>query len=886
MSNKNRERIASAVQAAFETMEARQLLSSVQVTDGVLIIDADPHTASNIIVDLHAPQGRIRGYCAGVEATFAAADVKAVRVVGSDGDDTVYIDPGLKLPTLIQTGPGNDRVRGGAGVDTVDAGPGNDTVLGGRGDDHIAGGDGDDVIHGNVGNDVIDGGAGDDSAYGEDGDDTIYGGEGFDLLAGQGGDDKIYGGEGVDRLAGGTGHDDLFGGAGDDVVEGQSGNDDLVGGSGVDTLHAGMGHGNTVDSAGDNGEDAPAGLTEAPEVTTPAPSPAGNGGGDATNTPAPTPAPVQEAPPPVNDSPSPAPDAGDTGGTGGTDNGATDSGTGATDAKAPKPVIRMIGDGDLIAGGTVHVQGVDSVLNGGTVLNSKFSWDFGDPTGRFNHLDGFNAAHVYDNAGVYTVRLTVTADSGKAASATVKVNVTADDRPTIYVDGAKGSDDNDGSSPAKAVKTAPRAFALAADDTRILFKRGQRFTINQAIVINEDRLLVGAYGTGSLPVLYRVAGVGEGMLRTTPDAEDVTIEDLKFDSEYKADADGAVPKVPATALYAGGTNITLRNAQFGDINTAVNANQSPTGLMVMDSETTKSYGTRSYFVWGQGSDLVVLGNYSAGSTREHDVRTSGVERQLIAYNDFAQPDRSAVDPADIQKGCIEVHRGLYAYVAENTVHGGVIRVGPRGGTTEATDSETAWVVIEDNRCDDVGIQLYAGSHHVMIRGNVVNRYASVKAGPAIALFGPMDGNPRQSGDVYVEHNTGIEKRAAGSFLKLYAAMQPGSVTVTDNLWVNANFTAGNNSSSGIYASEDNLASFREISGNVWATPKASANWATDGVNYVGSTWGKRGAYKTADQWNAMPEVGTDYFTNDVTLKDVFQVKLHDTTAGSELRLAA
>src|SRR4051812_14604829 len=138
MSNKNRERaagagaqaIAIAVQAAFETMETRRLLSTVQVADGVLVIDADPHTASNIIVDLHAPEGRIRGYCAGVEVTFAAADVRSIRVTGSDLNDTVIIDRRLTLPTLIRTGAGNDRISGGGGVDTVDAGPGKDRVRG------------------------------------------------------------------------------------------------------------------------------------------------------------------------------------------------------------------------------------------------------------------------------------------------------------------------------------------------------------------------------------------------------------------------------------------------------------------------------------------------------------------------------------------------------------------------------------------------------------------------------------------------------------------------------------------------------------------------------------------------------------------------------------
>jgi hypothetical protein len=881
MSQKNRERIKTAIQAAFETMETRRLLSTVQVADGVLIIDADPHTASNIIVDLHAPHGRIRGFCAGVEATFSADEVKAVRITGSDGDDSVFIDPSLKLPTLIKTGEGNDTVRGGGGVDTVDAGPGNDTVYGGRGDDRLSGGDGADCINGNAGNDVIDGGADDDRLYGQDGDDTIYGGEGFDLLAGMGGDDKLYGGAGEDWVFGNAGHDQLYGGEGDDHIQGQAGDDELVGGEGVDVVRGGVGK-NKVRTENDNGPQPAANLTDAPgvadprsgnvgsETPTPAPAP--------TPAPVPVPAPVPQTPPPVvNDSPTPQPVPG-TGNTGGDTTGEP------TVAKAPKPVIRMIGEGDLLVGGTVHVHGLDTVLNSGTVLNAKFEWDFGDPNRRYNRLDGFNAAHVYEKAGVYTVTLKVTDDRGRSAKATVKVNVSADDRATVYVDSAKGNDGNDGTAPNKAVKTAARAFQLAGDDTRVLFKRGQKFTIDKAITINEDRVLVGAYGTGKLPVLYRVEGTGEGILSTTSQAEDVTIEDVRFDSQYKADADGVVPKIPVTAVYAGGTNITVRDVEFADVGNGVNANQKPTGLLVMDSAAVKDYGTRSYFVWGQGTDLVIVGNRSPNSAREHDVRTSGAERVLVAYNDFAQTDRRAEDPGDIQKGCIEIHRGLYAYVTGNTVHGGVIRVGPRGGVTEAPDSATEWVVLENNRCDDVGIQIYAGTHHAMVRNNVIERYDSLRHGPAISLNAPSEG--RVVADVYVLNNTAVETRSAGSFLKLWGPAQPGSVTVTNNLWVSANFRAGSNSSSGLYVSEDNLASFREVSGNVWATPKSSADWAKGGINYVGSTWGKKGAYKSAADWNDLPQVGTDYFTNDVRLKDVYQFKLNNTTAGSSLKMAA
>lgn len=854
MSDKNRERIASAVQAAFETMETRRLLSTVVVTDGVLVIDADPRTASNIIVDLHAPGGRIRGYCAGVEATFAASEVRAVRITGSDADDSVFIDKAIKLPTLIRTGAGNDRVRGGRGVDTVDAGAGNDTVYGSRGNDRLSGGDGNDMIHGNVGHDIIDGGAADDRIYGQDGNDTLYGGEGFDLLAGQRGDDTIYGGEGDDRLGGGTGADDLYGGVGNDKLEGHSGNDELFGGDGSDKTKGGNGR-NTVRSGGSNGEHTAQNLTESLEID----------------------APVSENPtPPPQDPVDPDSVDPDNGNTGGDD---------TTAGERPNPVIRMIGDADRLIGSAVHVHGLASDLNGGTLLNSRFEWDFGDPSGRYNNLPGFNAAHVYDQPGVYTIKLTVTNERGRSAVTTVQVNVSAETRAAIYVDSARGNDDNDGSTPERAVRSAEKAFELAGDDTRVLFKRGQRFVIRTTLVIKEDRVLVGAYGTGNLPELYKVEGAGDAVFRTTSAAEDVTIEDLRIDSEYKANPNGAVPKIPVTGVYAGGTNITVRDIEFGDVGNGVNANQAPTGLLVQDTEVTTSYGMRSYHIWGEGTDLVILGNKSVNSTREHNLRTTRVERILVAYNDFGQLDRKAVDPGDIEKGAIEIHRGIYSYIARNIARGGLIRLGPRGGGWEAPDTATDWSVIEDNYSDDEGIHLYPGTHHVVIRNNVIERYRSRKWGASIVI-NPAQMDHRVSSDIYILNNTVIDRRPTGIFLRTYGMEWGNQITLKNNLWVNENFQPGKAGSAAVYVTENNLRSFREISGNVWALPGSpSGAWAKDGVSYLAATWGDKDGYVTAAEWNANPAVGTDYFAN-VTLGDLYQVTLNGTTAGSSLRRAA
>ena len=885
MSNNNRERtagkIANAVQAAFEAMETRRLMSSVQVVDGVLVIDADPHTASNIIVDLHGPHGQIRGYCESVEAHFAAEGVRAIRITGSDGDDVITIAHSVKLPSLIRAGAGNDRVRGGSGVDTVDAGAGNDIVAGARGDDRLSGGDGNDVVLGNAGADVIDAGAGDDRAYGYGGDDTIYGGEGFDLLAGMGGDDKIYAGDGDDRVAGNRGTDQLYGGAGNDRIFVRGGRDQAAGGDGVDKIRGGGR--NRVRAGGSNGERAPADLVRAPGIE---PAPVDNGGG--TTQPPPTQPPV-ENPPPANNPPAveqPPVNNPPPGDVGGGNNGGDDTPPPTPNGPAPRPIIKMIGDDTRIVGQAVHVHGLDSRLNRGTPIHARYEWDFGDPTGRYNNLTGFNAAHVYDRPGVYTITLRVTNERGASATTTVQVSVAADPRATIYVDSVRGDDDNDGSTPERAVKTAEKAFEMVRDDTRVLFRRGQRFTVDRGMTINEDRVLVGAYGEGDLPVLYRVEGEGESVFRTSDAAEDVTFEDLRIDSEYHDDPNGVTPKVPVTGICTGGTNITVRDMEFGDVGNAVNANQHPTGLLVQDTVVTVPYGPRSYHVWGQGTDLVILGNTSTNSTREHNSRFSGAERVLLAHNNFRQNDRLEEDPADIQKGTIEIHRGAYTWITDNQVHGGVIRTGPRGGGLEPPDTYTDWIVIENNRLDDVGIRVQAGSHHIMVRNNVIERYESTRHGSAIHLCGP-DRDNRIIDDVWVLNNTAIERRPSGQFLILEGPAADRGVTVRNNLWVNANFNSGSNGSAAMHLKVSNLDSFREISGNVWATPRTINSWVgNDGSHYFAPERRARGTYVTAQTWNDFDEVGTDFFTNDVRLRDVYQFRIDGVTAGSSLRIAA
>ena len=69
-------------------------------------------------------------------------------------------------------------------------------------------------------------------------------------------------------------------------------------------------------------------------------------------------------------------------------------------------------------GESVSFSGVDSTDPDGTV--TSYEWDFGDGT----TASGATVAHAYSNEGTYTVKLTVTDNSGLSDTDTIKITVT------------------------------------------------------------------------------------------------------------------------------------------------------------------------------------------------------------------------------------------------------------------------------------------------------------------------------------------------------------------------------------------------------------------------------------------------------------------------------
>lgn len=183
----------------------------------------------------NAAGGALRVNVNGAPYTVPAGVVPVIR--SGAGNDTVTVDPSVRVNLIILGGDGDDTIKGGAGSDTILAGAGNDKVQAGGGDNYVSGGSGRDYLMGGSGNDTLRGGRGQDVLYGLGGKDRLAGGRGQDYLDGGAGDDRLYGGPGNDILVGGRGADRIIGGAGDDRGYGGQGRDTVLGGSGNDTAY-------------------------------------------------------------------------------------------------------------------------------------------------------------------------------------------------------------------------------------------------------------------------------------------------------------------------------------------------------------------------------------------------------------------------------------------------------------------------------------------------------------------------------------------------------------------------------------------------------------------------------------------------------------------------
>ena len=786
--------------AALEALENRTLMSSsVYLSGGVLNIIGDASVGSSLSATLVNNGTQIYANAGeGHTLTVARSAVSKLNVTGGSGNDTITLDLNLVLPTTISGGAGNDIIWGSGGRNDISDGSGNDWIN--------VRGPGSYVQTGN----------GSDSIYGSSGSDTIYAGNGNDLIYGQGGDDTIVAGNGRDTVSDGSGNDKLTVGTGVSVI---------TLGTGSNTVTLGN-SGDKVTGAGALDKIAVGGQTTTP-VTTPTPPP---------STPSSTVTPPTVTPTtPASPSTPVQPSTNLIGTVSWTTYAASTVSTGGVQAVmqvlAPAPTVGI----------AIVVRALNSTLGSGSPIDANYQWNFGDPHGAFNTLPGFNAAHIYNTPGTYPITLTVTNYLHQSSSVTMDITISPDTRRVIYVDSVHGSDSNNGLSPSTALKSAARADQLVGNNTEVLFDRGEEFNLSAAFKLDDKNVLVGAYGSGANPVInYTVLITGSVIFTTnSKSAQGVTVEDLTLTT---LNGVGPYPASPPMGVMAGGYDTSVVGCTFDYVEYAVNASAAPIGLTVEDNSSPVNGDLQGYFVWDQGTDTTVLGNYVNGSVHEHVLRTSGATELLIDGNDFNNYDG---------KGCIEIHVGGYAWIDSNTVNGGDIRTGPLGLWGEPVDA-TVDCVIQNNTVNNSDIQVYAGAQHISIRNNIITR-----AGQQLIDVIGQDGQGRQSSDIRILNNTGIDTASTGNFLKV--ENHTDGILLENNLFIAPSLAVGGYNAAPVYVVEGNLGSFTYITGNVWQEP-IFYPWARGGINFIGTVYVASG-YQTAAEWNSYANVGTDYFSS-------------------------
>jgi PKD repeat protein len=854
--------IGQAIQPLFEGLEGRQMLSGVWFADNTVNIvgtDRDDTVAVFLSNDGQTMWARLNGV---TSSAIPTADVFKIDIRAGNGNNRVSIEERVTTHSYVITGEGNDTIRTGNGNDYVNAGAGSDRVYsrGGR-----------DIIETSTGRDIIDGGTGDN---------IIMSGPGSDIVYSSAGKDEIYSHTGNDTLF--VTAEDYLGDANrlDQVIDvnnqnnnqpipprvtklslvnadtGQvvAGYENLQNGSTLDlaTLPARINIAASVegqteslkfDLAGGSRIDNDASYTLDASAWSPL---------DGAHT-------LRVTPYAGNNA---------TGTAGVTttlnltvrrvdqNNQNNNQNNNNNNPAAPQPVIEVL-TANAVVGQALHVQGTGTTLANEQIEDGVFRWDFGDPTGRFNTLPGFNASHVYDRPGTYTIKLTVTNAAGVSGVRMVNVSVVDASTRVVYL-ASNGSDSNTGGNATRPVKSLARAIELAgANDIQILLRRGDRFDVSATTYVSGKNVTISSYGVGDKPVINWVGDRNRNVIiEVKQSAENVTVRGITFDSKYSTDTHQTGMPI---AVQAGGKNLTVRDNTFLNLGFAVNANWSPNGLTVMDNTAPLQTGLRDYFTWVQGNNVVIVGNIVANSTREHVVRVGGAERILIAHNDFTNLDRrNSGDQYDSAKGAITNQKGTHSYIAYNRIDGPA-GIGPLGKNDGLTDKAARFVhaVAEGNTYTRDTLFIQHGAEHISVRHNTFK----FDSGIQIAVEGFDSAYGRGVKDLRITDNTGINNSTSGNFLNVGGSVD--GILLTGNLYVAPNLTPGSYTTAAVFVNQADLRSFTRISGNVWPSAARANGWAQGGVMFVGTDY--TGAnHLTPARWNALPQVGEDFFT-DVSL---------------------
>lgn len=470
------------------------------------------------------------------------------------------------------------------------------------------------------------------------------------------------------------------------------------------------------------------------------------------------------------------------------------------------PVSRQAGEGSYCTG-----------AQSSALLNSK------------NYAEGPQAAHVFDNAGTYTVTLTVsqgdtnangTLDSGEFRRTTVTISVS--DPNTIFANntvciangvtpaggaggcpsGAYGVNAAAGNA---ALSTAVSAGCGGNGCRRILFRRGDTFSWPAGVTVTANGPgHIGAYGSGAKPVFN--ATNGGGIQFSSSSVAQGAMNDWRVTDVKIASAS----ILNSVAIYLGGyinnvlvERVDVTTAQLFQSTSGILSGTSGMwdGIFIFDSTVKGLYqvhgATGQNAIYLTGYRVAAIGNHiDTDRWSEHGIRTY-LQRGVISHNTIEDIDsgrafitmRSFGWPA--QNGVPNNTYSGTVVVSQNRTFGGNNTCASGAGpTNQSMDGRTRDVIFERNVIDcstggTSALTLVAVQNATM-RNNMI--FGNGTSGQAFSVMG-MDPGVGQSPTNLYYYNNSVFYNAAG-FTDLVDILQVPTtgnlMTVQNNLLYNPN----------------------------------------------------------------------------------------------------
>ncbi|MGD2175420.1 MAG: PKD domain-containing protein [Candidatus Brocadiaceae bacterium] len=419
-------------------------------------------------------------------------------------------------------------------------------------------------------------------------------------------------------------------------------------------------------------------------------------------------------------------------------------------------------------------------LAGGDFLNARFAWDFDvegtDPDGRYEHGEGFVAAHVFEQPGTYRVRLAVTDVSGEKATAETEVKVDPVDASwTTYHVASDGDDANPGTLQ-RPKKTLRRALEeLAGPKVRIRLRRGDTWRLDQALTLSADGpVIVDSYGAPSdaLPLIRGtwVDGAYRMIRMRGSDWRLMHVAVLAGSNSYRN------PRQPGGVHLSGRDNL-VAGVQFSKLGSYI----SP--LYGVRNAIYDSFAADAgpYFVYGSRSrKFAIIGNdvEVESDHDEHVIRFQGGHKGYIAHNKL----RAKKTKSNVQL------RGDTSQVVvfDNDFFGRGSGPHPQN---DASEEYAHHIVFEGNRFlyepayegtrfAAAGTAVGVKARHVVIRNNLAVNYGRLFAVGAHCWVGPSVNVRVYNNTVYADDTGGVH---SGLLCSIYEARL---VTVRNNLVFN------------------------------------------------------------------------------------------------------